>query len=175
MRTRTPDAPAPYVLWKEVLPAYLMPAVMASAGGFASGQPQLVAAALTTIGGSSALVAGALTVALHRRPVPARPPRTPRLLAALATGLAGAAAGLAVGLAASQLLPLIPALDGSPWPGRLPADFAISSAIAGTIATFRWRGSRAAQRAAAAAATDSATASATAEPAQAPLLEGQPS
>ncbi|MFI5532176.1 hypothetical protein ACIA8O_26950 [Kitasatospora sp. NPDC051853] len=168
MSKRSSDAPAPYVLWKEVLPAYVMPAVMAGAGGLASGQPQLVVAALTTIGGTSALVAGTLTVALHRRPLPARPPRTPRLLAALAAGLAGAAAGLAVGLAASQLLPLIPALDGSPWPGRLPADLAISSAIASTIATFRWRGSRT-------SASAPSPASPASEPAPAPHFERQPS
>ncbi|MFJ8045447.1 hypothetical protein ACIRBX_33565 [Kitasatospora sp. NPDC096147] len=143
MRKRPSGAPKPYVLWQEVLPAYLMPTVMAGTAGLLSDQPELAVAAPTTIGLSSAVVAALLTVRLHRRPV--RPHRAPRLPAALVVGLGAAVVGLVVGFGVSQLLGLVPALDGNPWPGRLPGDFAISSLIAGTIATFRWRGSRAAQ------------------------------
>ncbi|MGW3230012.1 hypothetical protein [Kitasatospora sp. NPDC001095] len=142
MSKKAPGAPPPFVLWREVLVAYAMPAVTAGAGGAVTGQPQLVAAALTTIGGTSALVAAALGATLRRRPARTRPARTPRVLAAAALGLAAAALGLAVGLAAARWLPQLPALADSPWPKRLPIDLPVSSAIAATITTWRWRSSR---------------------------------
>ncbi|MFE4392893.1 MULTISPECIES: hypothetical protein [Streptomycetaceae] len=147
MSKKAPGAPPPFILWREVLLAYAMPAAMAGAGGAVTGQPQLVAAALTTIGGTSALVAAALGTALRRRPVRTRPARTPRALAAAALGLAGAALGLAVGLAAAHWLPQVPRLAASPWPHRLPVDLPVSSAIAATITTWHWRGSRPARTA----------------------------
>ncbi|WP_052390748.1 hypothetical protein [Streptomyces sp. NRRL B-24484] len=142
MRKKDPGAPPPFVLWREVLAAYAMPAVTAGLGGAVTGQPQLVAAALTTIGGTSALVAAALGATLRRRPVRTRPARAPRAAAAAALGLAAAALGLAVGLAAAHWLPHLPALADSPWPRRLPVDLPVSSAIAATITTWRWRGTR---------------------------------
>ncbi|MFI6448345.1 hypothetical protein [Kitasatospora sp. NPDC050543] len=142
MSKKAPGAPPPFVLWREVLVAYAMPAVTAGLGGALTRQPQLVAAALTTIGGTSALVAAALGATLRRRPVGTRPARTPRSLAAAALGLAAAALGLALGLAAARWLPQVPALAHSPWPRRLPVDLPVSSAIAATITTWRWRGSR---------------------------------
>lgn len=142
MSKKAPGAPPPFVLWREVLAAYTMPAVTAGLGGAVTRQPQLVAAALTTIGGTSALVAAALGATLRHRPVRTRASRTPRVLAAAAVGLAAAALGLAVGLAAARWLPQVPALADSPWPPRLPVDLSVSSAIAATITTWRWRGSR---------------------------------
>jgi membrane associated rhomboid family serine protease len=135
-------APPPFVLWREVLTAYAMPAVMAGLGGAVTRQPQLVLAALTTIGGTSAAVAAALGAALRRRPARTRPARTPRVLAAAGLGLAAAALALAMGLAAAHWLPQFPPLGDSPWPHRLPVDLPVSSAIAATIITWRWRGSR---------------------------------
>ncbi|MGW2869923.1 hypothetical protein ACWDCZ_17205, partial [Kitasatospora sp. NPDC001225] len=66
---------------------------------------------------------------------------------AAALGLAGAALGLAVGLAAAHWLPQVPRLADSPWPHRLPIDLPVSSAIAATITTWHWRGSRPARTA----------------------------
>ncbi|MFD0526954.1 hypothetical protein ACFQ1I_06265 [Kitasatospora arboriphila] len=148
MSKKDPGAPPPFVLWREVLAAYAMPAVTAGIGGAVTRQPHLVAAALTTIGGTSALVAAALGAVLRRRPVRARPARTPRALAAAALGLAAAAPGLAVGLAAAHWLPQVPALADSPWPRRLTVDLPVSAAIAATVTTWRWRGSRPARTAA---------------------------
>ncbi|MFF4817505.1 hypothetical protein ACFY2K_23275 [Kitasatospora sp. NPDC001309] len=148
MSKKAPGAPPPFVLWREVLTSYAMPAVSAAIGGAVTRQPQLVVAAFTTIGGTSALVAAALGAALRRRPARPAPPRTPRALAAAASGLFAAALGLAAGLAAARWLPHLPhlphlpALADSPWPRRLPVDLPVSSAIAGTITTWRWRGSR---------------------------------
>ncbi|MFJ8623909.1 hypothetical protein ACIRD3_13820 [Kitasatospora sp. NPDC093550] len=142
MSKKAPGAPPRFVLWREVLVAYLMPAVTAGLGGAATGQRQLVIAALTTIGGTSALVAAALGSVLRRRPVRSRPPRTPRVLAAATLGLLAAGCGLAVGLGAAHWLPHVPGLAGRAWPDRLPIDLPASSAIAATITTWRWRGSR---------------------------------
>ncbi|MFE4513998.1 hypothetical protein ACFRMQ_07330 [Kitasatospora sp. NPDC056783] len=147
MSKKAPGAPPPFVLWREVLVAYAMPAAMAGTGGVVTGQPHLTAAAFTTIGGTSALVAAALGAALRRRPARSRPARTPRAIASAALGLAAAALALAVGLAAARWLPQIPALSASPWPQRLPVDLPVSSAIAATITTWHWRGSRPARTA----------------------------
>ncbi|WP_030208228.1 hypothetical protein [Streptomyces sp. NRRL S-87] len=141
MTRKAAGAPPPPSAWSEVLVAYAMPAATAGLGGAVTGQPQLVVAALTTIGGASALVTAALGAVLRRRPLRARPGRTPRALAAAAAGLAGAALGLAVGLAAAHGLPHVPALADSPWPRRLPVDLPVSSAIAAAVTTWRRRGS----------------------------------
>ncbi|MFJ5551887.1 hypothetical protein [Streptomyces sp. NPDC093225] len=138
---KAPGAPPPPSPWREVLVAYAMPAATAGLGGAVTGQPQLVVAALTTIGGTSALVTAALGAALRRRPLRTRPARTPRAFAAAASGLTAAALGLAVGLAAAHWLPYVPALADSPWPRRLPVDLPVSSAIATAISTWRRRGS----------------------------------
>ncbi|MGE7384881.1 hypothetical protein ACQKM2_05160 [Streptomyces sp. NPDC004126] len=136
--TKAPGAPPPTpVLWPDVLAAYAMPALTAGLAGAVTGQPQLVAAALTTIGGTSALVAAALGATLRRRPAHTRPARIPRPLAAAALGLAGALFGLAAGLAAAHWLPQVPALADSPWPRRLPVDLPVSAAIAATITAWR--------------------------------------
>ncbi|MER7844010.1 hypothetical protein ABTZ03_08670 [Kitasatospora sp. NPDC096077] len=148
MSKKAPGAPPPFVLWREVLTSYAMPAVSAGLGGAITRQPQLIAAAFTTIGGTSALVAAALGATLRRRaararsPRRSREPRTPKPLAAAACGLLAAAVGLAVGLAAARWLPHLPPLADSPWPHRLPVDLPVSSAIAATITTWRWRSTR---------------------------------
>ncbi|MFB6808188.1 hypothetical protein [Streptomyces sp. NPDC056387] len=142
MREKDPGgsaAPPPFALWREVLAAYAMPALTAGLGGAVTRQPELVVAALTTIGGTSALVAAALGAALRHRPARTR---IPRALAAAAVGLAAAALGLAAGLAAAHWLPQVPSLADSPWPRRLPVDLSVSSAIAATLTTWRGRGSR---------------------------------
>ncbi|RST04784.1 hypothetical protein EF910_14885 [Streptomyces sp. WAC07149] len=135
--TQAPGAPPPPTLWPDVLAAYAMPALTAGLAGAVTGQPQLLAAALTTIGGTSALVAATLGAILRRRPAHTRPARTTRLLAAAGLGSAGAVLGLAAGLAAAHWLPQLPALSDSPWPRRLPVDLPVSAAIAATITTWR--------------------------------------
>ncbi|MER7671682.1 hypothetical protein ABTY61_24930 [Kitasatospora sp. NPDC096128] len=142
MSKKAPGAPPPFVLWREVLTSYAMPAVSAGIGGAVTRQPELTVAAFTTIGGTSALVAAVLGAALRRRPDRSTPPRTPRALAAATAGLFAAALGLAVGLAAARWLPHLPPLADSPWPRRLPIDLPVSALIAATITTWRWRGSR---------------------------------
>ncbi|WP_405977063.1 hypothetical protein [Streptomyces sp. NBC_00158] len=138
--TKAPGAPPRPALWPDVLAAYAMPALTAGLAGVITRQPQLLAAALTTIGGTSALVTAVLGAVLRHRPVRIRtagPARTPRPLAAAGLGLAGAVLGLAAGLAAAHWLPQVPALAGHPWPRRLPVDLTVSAAIAATITAWR--------------------------------------
>ncbi|MEU9077200.1 hypothetical protein ACFYUY_26345 [Kitasatospora sp. NPDC004745] len=139
---KAPGAPPPFTLWREVLVSYAMPAVTAGIGGAVSRQPELVVAAATTIGGTSALVAALVGAALRRRPAHSWTRRPPRALLAALFALPATALALAVGLAAAHWLPQLPALADSPWPGRLPVDLPLSSAIATTVITWRWRGSR---------------------------------
>ncbi|MDH6708981.1 hypothetical protein P3T27_005727 [Kitasatospora sp. MAA19] len=142
MSKKTSGAPPPFTLWREVLAAYAMPAVMAGIGGAVTRQPQLMIAAATTIGGTSAVVATLVGSALRRRPAHSLAGRAPRALLAPALGLAAAAVALAVGLTAAHWLPQLPGLAANPWPGRLPVDLPVSSAIAATVIAWRWRGSR---------------------------------
>ncbi|MFF7586535.1 hypothetical protein ACFZCK_03465 [Kitasatospora purpeofusca] len=137
----TPAAPPRFVLWREVLIAYAAPAVMATAGGIATGQSELRTAALTTIAGTSALVATLVGLRHRRRSADSWAARGPVPLLALAFGIGCAALALAVGLAAAELLPRIPALADSPWPDRLRIDLPLSAAIAATMTTWRWRAS----------------------------------
>ncbi|MQS10818.1 hypothetical protein F7Q99_00615 [Streptomyces kaniharaensis] len=142
MSKKAPGAPPPFVLWREVLAAYAMPAVTAGIGGLATRQPQLAIAAVTTIAGTSALVAALLGARLRHRPAHAWTARAPRALSAMVIALGAATAALAVGLAGAHWLTRVPALAGSTWPGRLPVDLPVSSAIAAALITWRWRASR---------------------------------
>ncbi|MFE2111455.1 hypothetical protein ACFXAF_37110 [Kitasatospora sp. NPDC059463] len=135
-------APPPFVLWREVLVSYAAPAVMAGIGGIATGQPELRLAAVTTIAGTSALVAALVGARHRRRPAGSWAERGPRPLVTALFGLGAAALALALGTAGAQLLPRIPALADSPWPGRLRFDLPVSAAIAATAVTWRWRGTR---------------------------------
>ncbi|KDN87406.1 hypothetical protein [Kitasatospora cheerisanensis] len=132
----------PFVLWREVLVAYAMPAVMAAAGGVATGRPQLVIAALTTIAGTSAVVAALVGAGLRHRPDDSWTARMPRPLLAVGSGLGAAVLASLLGRAGAHWLPDVPALADSPWPGRLRLDLPISAAIAATMITWRWRGTR---------------------------------
>ncbi|MFE1557857.1 hypothetical protein ACFW6V_23115 [Streptomyces sp. NPDC058734] len=140
--TEAPGAPPPPALWPDVLAAYAMPALTAGIAGAVTRQPELVAAALTTIAGTSALVAAVLGAVLRRRPartppVRTRPARPPRLLAAAGLGLAAAVLGLAAGLAAAHWLPQLPPFSDTAWPRRLPVDLPVSAAIAATVTAWR--------------------------------------
>lgn len=142
MSRKHPGAPPSFVLWREVLAAYAMPAASAGIAGALTRQPELVTAAFTTIGGTSALVAALVGAVLRRRRARAEAGRAARALGALGRALVAAAVALAVGLAAARWLPFPGALADGPWPGRLPIDLPVSSALATFIVTWRWSGSR---------------------------------
>ncbi|MET9397351.1 hypothetical protein [Kitasatospora sp. NPDC002965] len=142
MPTDPDDARPPFVLWREVLVAYAMPAAMAGAGGLATGQSQLLIAAATTIAGTSAVVAALVGARLRRRPADSWSTHAPRTLLAAGAGLCAAAIGLALGWSGAHWLPRVPALADSPWPDRLRIDLPVSAAIAATMITWRWRSTR---------------------------------
>ncbi|WP_395297904.1 hypothetical protein ACF9IK_33965 [Kitasatospora hibisci] len=138
----SPSEPPPFVLWREALAAYAMPAVTAGIGGAVTGRSELAIAAATTIGGTSAAVATLLGARLLRRPDSSWTLRPPRALLATGFGIAAAALALLAGWSGAHWLPRIPALADSPWPARLRIDLPVSAAIAATVITWRWRGSR---------------------------------
>ncbi|MEU8516749.1 hypothetical protein AB0C76_34955 [Kitasatospora sp. NPDC048722] len=142
MTKKAPGAPPPFVLRREVLTAYVMPALMAGVGGAATHRPELMIAAVTTIAGTSAVVAALIGARLRRRPPHAWAARAPRAAVAIVLAVTAAAAALAIGLAGAHWLPRIPALADQAWPGRLPVDLPLSSAIAATLITIRWRACR---------------------------------
>ncbi|MFC9660038.1 hypothetical protein ACFVJ5_07345 [Nocardia sp. NPDC127606] len=138
-----PSAARPFTLWREVLVAYLAPAVMAGAGGVAGGQAELTVAAWTSIAGTSAVVALLIGAWLQRRRGP-RPWTTalPRaVLAALVSVGAAGAAGL-VGWFAAGWLPTHTGVPDTLWLSRLRLDLPISAALAAGIVSWRWRGTQ---------------------------------
>ncbi|MEU6234652.1 hypothetical protein [Kitasatospora sp. NPDC047058] len=141
--SRSPAQPPPFVLWREVLVSYAMPAVTAGIGGAVTGRSELTIAAATTIAGTSALVAALVGARLRRRPAHSWTLRPPRALLAAAFGITAAGLALLLGWSGAQWLPEVPGLAHSPWPARLPVDLPVSAAIAATAITWRWRGSRA--------------------------------
>ncbi|MFE3261906.1 hypothetical protein ACFXPS_42490 [Nocardia sp. NPDC059091] len=122
--------PPQFVLWREVLFAYLAPAICAGAGGLITGRLDLMLAALTSIAGTSAAVALALGILLQRGLIRRRrlPGSTPMALSAMF----GIAAG-ALGAALARLLTM-----ASAFPERIRADVPIAAALAATIITWRW-------------------------------------
>ncbi len=146
-KTAGPGAP-PFTLWREVAVAYLAPALMAGAGGLASGQPQLTVAACTSIAGTSALVALLIGAWLQRR---RHQPRRwtlslPRAVLAAVLGLGAAAVAGLLGWLAGGWLPAHTSLPDPQWLDRLRLDLPISAALAATIVGWRWRGATATGR-----------------------------
>ncbi|MET3987145.1 hypothetical protein [Streptomyces sp. PvR034] len=132
-------------LWPDVLIAYAAPALSAGAGGLLTGRSDLTVAALTSIAGTSALVAALTGSRLRRRGI--RAPRAvalPKAVRAVGAGLVGAALAAAVAHLAVRGLGAWPAPfpSGSAWPGRLRLDLPLSAALAATITTWRWYGAQ---------------------------------
>ncbi|WP_460719040.1 hypothetical protein [Nocardia heshunensis] len=118
------------MLWREVLIAYLAPAICAGAGGFATGRADLMVAALTSIAGTSALVA--LAVGMWLRHFGIRYPGL-RRMSPVRLAVASGTGAAVIGTALTQLLAVVPAL-----PGRIRVDVPIAAAIAAVIITARW-------------------------------------
>ncbi|MEU3465468.1 hypothetical protein ABZ721_36715 [Streptomyces sp. NPDC006733] len=146
--TQHPTAPArtasrsqrPFTLWREVLAAYVAPALMAGIPAVVTGQQDLAVAAGTSIAGTSAVVAFLVGAWLRHggrpRPWTATTSRA-ALTATLVILTAGTAAAL--GWFTAQWLPAHTPIPTSPWLERLRLDLPISAALATTIVTLRWR------------------------------------
>ncbi|MFG2972980.1 hypothetical protein ACGFYY_08240 [Streptomyces sp. NPDC048331] len=138
----------PFTLWREVLTAYIAPALTAGTAGVVTGQRDLVMAACTSIAGTSAVVAFLVGRWLRHggrpRPWTLATPRAV-LTAGLVVTTVGAAALL--GWFAARWLPALPALPAptptpaAAWLERLRVDLPVSAALATTVVTLRWRGS----------------------------------
>ncbi|WP_040815316.1 hypothetical protein [Nocardia concava] len=127
---RVANAPPRFALWREVLFAYLAPALSAEAGGLITRQPELMLAAPTSIAGTSAVVAFALGLWLRHRGsrIAWLPTAAP---AALAAGFGLSTTALAA--IAAQLL------TRTPWFGeRIRLDVPLATAVASTIVVWRW-------------------------------------
>ncbi|MDI2129902.1 hypothetical protein [Yinghuangia seranimata] len=130
----------PFILWREVAIAYLAPALSAGAAGLATGQSGLAVAAVTSIAGTSAVVAALVGRWLHRRGRPRRwtlslpTPVLAVCLAVLTTGLAGG-----LGWFAGAWLPAHTAVPDADGITRLRIDLPLSAALATVIITCRWR------------------------------------
>lgn len=119
-----------FVLWREVLFAYLAPALCAGAGGLITGSGELMFAAVTSIAGTSAVVALGLGLLLRHGVI--RPWRPTAFTQTAQSALFGIAAA-ALGGVLAQLLTTVPAC-----PERLRVDIPIAAALAATIVTWRW-------------------------------------
>ncbi|WP_371484139.1 hypothetical protein [Kitasatospora sp. NBC_00315] len=140
-RDRAGSRPSrPFTLWREVLTAYAAPALMAGTAGVVTGQRDLAVAACSSIAGTSAVVAFLVGTWLRHGGQPRRwTTTTPRvaLTAALVITAAGVAALL--GWFTAQWLPAHTPIPASPWLERLRIDLPVSTALATTIVTLRWR------------------------------------
>ncbi|MFD0590183.1 hypothetical protein ACFQZE_19550 [Paenibacillus sp. GCM10027627] len=129
-----------FVLASEVVTAYLVPAVMAGAGGLLTGNEELQLGAVTTIGGASAFTALALGLWLRgKERKRGWLIRAPRLVVVFILALAGALTGFVGALAGAELVGAIDAAGRWNWLAeRMRFDFPLSGAIAGTIMAWRW-------------------------------------
>ncbi|NEW05813.1 hypothetical protein GK047_07250 [Paenibacillus sp. SYP-B3998] len=129
-----------FALWRVVVMAYAAPAIMAGIGGLVTADKGLQLGALTTIGGTSGLIALMLGHWLQSREGRNRwLIDTPHLVVVAMFALAGALFGLFAAWVTSDLLgDMIPVnyldLVGGVW-----IDFPLSGFIASTIVTWRWR------------------------------------
>ncbi|CAI8733551.1 Inner membrane protein [Brevibacillus sp. IT-7CA2] len=137
---RTRSERKSFVLWREVIMAYLFPAIMASIGGWITADKGLQIGALTTIGGTSALIAALLGQWLqshgkHKRWVT----RTPHLALVAVMGMTMAVFGLLAAWLTTELLVIVAPGESLAWLSRVWIDFPLSAIIASTLITWRWR------------------------------------
>ncbi|WP_429842280.1 hypothetical protein [Brevibacillus sp. FIR094] len=129
-----------FVLWREVIMAYLSPAIMASIGGWITADKGLQIGALTTIGGTSALIAALLGRWLQSRGIHKRwVTRTPHLALVAVMGMTMAVIGLLAAWLTTELLVIFAPGESLAWLSRVWIDFPLSAIIASTLITWRWR------------------------------------
>jgi len=129
-----------FVLWREVVMAYAAPAIMAGIGGLVTADKGLQFGALTTIGGTSALVALLLGLWLRIRGVRKKwIIRAPHLIVVAIFALASTSFGLLAAWFTSDYLDFIIPINHMGWVSRVWIDFPLSAWIASIIVTWRWR------------------------------------
>jgi len=131
-----------FALWRELIPAYLAPAIMAGIGGLVTADQVLQFRSLTTIGGTSLLVALFIGLWLKSRGSRKRwIAAAPRVVVVGAFALAGALFGLFAAWGTTTLLDLLNPNHHWIWVDLIKLDFPLSGAIACTTMSWRWRAS----------------------------------
>ncbi|OPA80653.1 hypothetical protein BVG16_07555 [Paenibacillus selenitireducens] len=131
-----------FVLLREVLMAYVSPAVMAGIGGLVTADKILQFRALTTIGGTSALFA--LLIGLWLRAKGKQKywlVRSPQWVVIGLFALGGSMLGLLSAFVTTSIFEIAKLTDFLAWSGHIWIDFPLSATIASTIISWRWRAS----------------------------------
>ncbi|OMD86566.1 MULTISPECIES: hypothetical protein [Paenibacillus] len=129
-----------FVLWREVVMAYAAPAIMAGIGGLVTVDSGLQIAALTTIGGASALMALMIGLLLRSRVGHLRwVIGAPHLVVVGVFAMAGSTFGLYAAWVTSVFVEFMIPSNHLAWVNRVWIDFPLSGFIASTIVTWRWR------------------------------------
>ncbi|MFD0713801.1 hypothetical protein [Paenibacillus sp. GCM10027626] len=127
-------------LWREVLMAYVSPAVTAGIGGLVTADKILLLRALTTIGGASALFALLIGLWLRAKGKQKRwLVSTPQWVAVALFALGGSMLGLLSACVTTSILEIAKPGDFLAWSSHIWTDFPLSATIASTIASWRWR------------------------------------
>ncbi|MFJ6756284.1 hypothetical protein ACIQNK_14860 [Streptomyces sp. NPDC091273] len=144
---RSRAIPRPFILWREVLTAYAAPALTAGAAGVVTGQMDLAVAACTSIAGTSAVVAFLVGAWLRHGGQPRRwTIALPGAAVTVALVITATGAAALLGWFAAQWLPAHTLVPATAWLERLRIDLPVSTALATTIVTLRWRSTTAAPR-----------------------------
>lgn len=144
-RHQSTPGTARFTLWREVVVAYVAPALTAGFGGLVSGQASLLVEAFTSIGVSSAVVAALIGAwlrwgGLRHGWLRSGPRSLVIVTVAIGAALLGGLAGWVVNVGASAWLVAHQwPTHQWPWPDHLGIDLPVSAAIAATIITWRWR------------------------------------
>ncbi|GED69226.1 hypothetical protein BRE01_29280 [Brevibacillus reuszeri] len=129
-----------FVLGREVLMAYISPAIMAGIGGLITADRNLQIGALTTIGGTSALVALLLGLWLQSRGRQYRwIMQKPHLAVVGMFALAGVSIGLIAAWTTTSLVNQFYPNHQFALLSRVWTDFPLSATIASTLIAWRWR------------------------------------
>ncbi|MEU6297738.1 hypothetical protein [Streptomyces erythrochromogenes] len=141
---RSRATPRPFVLWREVLTAYAAPALTAGAAAVATGQRDLAVAAVTSIAGTSAVVAFLLGTWLRNGGRPRRWTTVlPGVVVTVVLAVATTGAAALLGWFAARWLPAHAPLLAGARLERLRIDLPVSAALATAVVTLRWCGSAA--------------------------------
>ncbi|MGG2015224.1 hypothetical protein [Bacillus sp. S10(2024)] len=129
-----------FVLWREVLMAYVAPAMMAGIGGVITGSKDLQIGALTTIGGTSAIVALILGLWLERQGIHNQWLISVNYLVVMVVfTLIGATFGIFTAWMTTFLMEVLWPINHFVWLNRVWIDFPLSTIIASSIIISRWR------------------------------------
>ncbi|MFD3449033.1 hypothetical protein ACFDTO_31175 [Microbacteriaceae bacterium 4G12] len=129
-----------FVLWQEVIMAYVAPAIMAGIGGFITADKGLQLGALTTIGGTSVVVAWIIGFWLERQGNNNRwISGANHFIVVAIFSLIGAMLGVFTAWITSCVLRVLWPFDHLVWFDRIWIDFPLSATITCAIITWRWR------------------------------------